>query len=350
MKKTISIFLAASSMFTLWGATGCAADEADLQTDGNTEIVLRIDDPMMTVNGAEKEIDPGMGTAPVIINDRTLLPVRAVIEELGGTVGWDDETREVTLGYEGSEIVLTIDSTSAALNDQAQTLDTTPVIINDRTMLPIRFIAESFGFDVEWDQSTQTVTISGSAAETAQSEPTAAPAESTTAEPSTGPQAGEQEENRMLVVYFSATGNTESLAQTIAEVTGADIYEIVPEEPYTSEDLNYSNDGCRADQEMNDPDARPAIAGGIENIDEYDTILLGYPIWWGTMPRIINTFLETYDLSGKTIMPFCTSGGTGITTSVSDIRDICTDSEVTDGLRGSASTDGSEIEEWLESF
>ncbi len=159
MKKTISIFLAASSMFTLWGATGCAADEADLQTDGNTEIVLRIDDPMMTVNGAEKEIDPGMGTAPVIINDRTLLPVRAVIEELGGTVGWDDETREVTLGYEGSEIVLTIDSTSAALNDQAQTLDTAPVIINDRTMLPIRFIAEGFGLGVEWNGEMQEVTI-----------------------------------------------------------------------------------------------------------------------------------------------------------------------------------------------
>ena len=152
----------------------------------------------------------------------------------------------------------------------------------------------------------------------------------------------------MLVVYFSATGNTESLAQTIAEVTGADIYEIVPEDPYTSEDLNYSDDNCRANQEMNDPDARPAIAESIENIDEYDTILLGYPIWWGTMPRIINTFLDTYDLSGKTIMPFCTSGGTGITTSVSDIRDICTDSEVTDGLKGSASTGQADIEKWLE--
>ena len=152
----------------------------------------------------------------------------------------------------------------------------------------------------------------------------------------------------MLVVYFSATGNTESLAQTIADVTGADIYEIVPEDPYTSEDLNYSDNSCRANQEMNDPDARPAIAGNIENIDEYDTILLGYPIWWGTMPRIINTFLDTYDLSGKTIMPFCTSGSSGIGTSVSAIRDICTDSDVTDGLRGSNSTDPSEIEEWLD--
>ena len=205
------------------------------------------------------------------------------------------------LSYGGNTIELTIDSASAYLNGEAHTLDTTPIIINDRTMLPIRFIAEGF----------------------------------------------EQEENRMLVVYFSATGNTESLAQTIAEVMGADIYEIVPEEPYTSEDLNYSDDSCRANQEMNDPGARPAIAGSVENMDEYDTILLGYPIWWGTMPRIINTFLDSYDLSGKTIMPFCTSGGTGITTSVSDIRGICTDSEVTDGLRGSASTGQADIEKWL---
>ena len=126
----------------------------------------------------------------------------------------------------------------------------------------------------------------------------------------------EQEESRMLVVYFSATGNTESMAETIAEVTGADIYEIVPEDPYTSEDLNYSDDNCRANQEMNDESTRPAISGEIENIDEYDTIFLGYPIWWGTMPRIINTFLDTYDLSGKTIMPFCTSGSSGISAAV----------------------------------
>lgn len=291
MKRELVVLLSVSSLFTLCGITGCAADEGTVQT------------------------------AP-----------------------------------ESTEIVLTIDSTSAALNGTAHTLDTTPVIINDRTMMPIRFIAEGFGFDVEWEQTTQTVTLSGSVTEDSQTEPTAAPtasatatpAASATAEPSTGSQAGEQEESRMLVVYFSATGNTESLAQTIAEVTGADIYEIVPEDPYTSEDLDYTNDDCRANQEMNDPDARPAIAGSVENMDEYDTILLGYPIWWGTMPRIINTFLDSYDMSGKTIMPFCTSGGTGITTSVSDIRDICTDSEVTDGLKGSASTGQADIEKWLE--
>ena len=331
----------------LMSSVNSALAEAPAEAENEIVISMQIGEPDMTVNGETQEIDPGMGTVPVIVNDRTLLPVRAAVETLGGEVSWNGDTRTAALSYDGNTIELTIDSPTAYLNGAAQTLDTTPVIINDRTMLPIRFIAESFGFDVEWDQSTQTVTISGSAAETAQPKPTAAPAESTTAEPSTGPQAGEQEENRMLVVYFSATGNTESLAQTIAEVTGADIYEIVPEEPYTSEDLNYSNDGCRANQEMNDPDARPAIAGGIENMDEYDTILLGYPIWWGTMPRIINTFLDTYDLSGKTIMPFCTSGSSGITASVSSIRSICADSDVTDGMRGTSSTSEAQVEEWL---
>lgn len=155
--------------------------------------------------------------------------------------------------------------------------------------------------------------------------------------------------NDALIVYFSATGNTEELAYKIADVTGSDIYEIVPEDPYTSEDLNYSDDSCRANQEMNDPDARPEIAGGIDNIDEYSTIILGYPIWWGTMPRIINTFLDTYDLSGKTIMPFCTSGSSGISQSVSALRNMCIQSDVTEGFRGTFSTTSAQIQNWLDS-
>lgn len=155
--------------------------------------------------------------------------------------------------------------------------------------------------------------------------------------------------NDALIVYFSATGNTEELAYKIVDVTGSDIYEIVPEDPYTSEDLNYSDDSCRANQEMNDPDARPAIAGGIDNIDEYSTIILGYPIWWGPMPRIINTFLDTYDLSGKTILPFCTSGSSGISQSVSALRNMCIQSDVTEGFRGTSLTTSAQIQNWLDS-
>ncbi len=154
-------------------------------------------------------------------------------------------------------------------------------------------------------------------------------------------------ESKSIVIYFSATGTTKSFAETIAQTTGADVFEIVPSEPYTSEDLNYNNDNCRANQEMNDESARPAIVGSIENIDEYDTIFLGYPIWWGTMPRIINTFLDTYDLSGKTVMPFCTSGGSGIETSVSAIKDACPNADVKDGFRGESSTTSAQVEEWI---
>lgn len=151
---------------------------------------------------------------------------------------------------------------------------------------------------------------------------------------------------KALVVYFSCTGNTKAVAQEISELTRADLYEIIPADPYTDEDLNYNNDDCRANREMNDPDARPAIGSDTIDISNYDTVFIGYPIWWGTMPRIINTFLDTYDLSDKTVMPFCTSGGSGISKSVSDMRDQEPDADIRDGLRVSSSSDG-EINEWL---
>ncbi|MDO4365083.1 MAG: flavodoxin, partial [Clostridia bacterium] len=155
--------------------------------------------------------------------------------------------------------------------------------------------------------------------------------------------------NRVLTVYFSATGNTKSLAEKVANVANSDIVEIIPETLYTSADLNYSDSNCRANQEQNDPNARPKIANTISNIEDYDVIILGYPIWWSTMPKIINTFLETYDLSVKTIMPFCTSGSSGIATSVSAIKGICTNSTVTTGFRGTSSTTDTDIQKWFDS-
>ena len=113
---------------------------------------------------------------------------------------------------------------------------------------------------------------------------------------------------KVLVAYFSATGNTCPVAEKVAEATGGDLFEIVPAQPYTAADLNYNTD-CRANTEQNDPDARPAIASTVENMEQYDAVLIGYPIWWGRAPKIIHTFLETYDLSGKTVATFCTSGG-----------------------------------------
>ena len=152
---------------------------------------------------------------------------------------------------------------------------------------------------------------------------------------------------KTLVVYFSCTGTTELVAAYITEILGADSYQIVPEDPYTEADLAYDTNG-RADQEQNDPDVRPAISGGVENMDEYDTIILGYPIWHGQAPRIISTFLESYDFSGKTIVPFCTSHSSRIGSSADNLHVLCADSTLwMEGRRFEAGTSKKTIEEWL---
>ena len=115
-----------------------------------------------------------------------------------------------------------------------------------------------------------------------------------------------------LVVYFSATGTTKSVAEKIAGVTGADIYEIVPMELYTEADLNWHDSDSRTTHEQDDKSIRPGIASDKLSLDGYTTIYVGYPIWWGEEPRIMDTFVENYDFSGKTMIPFCTSGGSGI--------------------------------------
>lgn len=157
-------------------------------------------------------------------------------------------------------------------------------------------------------------------------------------------------EHKTVVVYFSATGTTEPLAESVVEILDADIYEIVPEQPYSEEDLAYYTNG-RADQEQNDSNTRPAILGSIENMDEYDTLILGYPIWHGQAPRIISTFLESYDFSGKTIVPFCTSHSSGLGSSADNLHALCSDSvNWLEGKRFEAGTSKEVLEEWLESL
>ena len=118
--------------------------------------------------------------------------------------------------------------------------------------------------------------------------------------------------DKVLVAVFSASGATKRVGQEIARISGGDFFEIVPEEKYTNADLNYMNSRSRSSVEMNDPSARPAIADRVSDMGSYDTLIIGFPIWWGVAPRIIETFLESYDLSGKKIIPFCTSGGSGV--------------------------------------
>ena len=158
-----------------------------------------------------------------------------------------------------------------------------------------------------------------------------------------------EEGTDVLVTYFSATGTTEQVAQQAAEILSADIYEIVPEEPYTEADLAYYTGG-RADQEQDDPSARPAITGGVEDMSQYDTVLLGYPIWHGQAPRIISTFLESYDFTGKTIIPFCTSHSSGVGSSADNLHDLCPDTVTwAEGMRFSSGTSKEEIESWIAS-
>lgn len=153
-------------------------------------------------------------------------------------------------------------------------------------------------------------------------------------------------EIKTAVVYFSATGNTEAVAELIAAQTGADIFEIIPETEYTDDDLNYSDDSCRANQEMDDESARPAISSDLSAVSEYDVIYLGYPIWWGTAPRIIQTFLESYDLSQATIYTFCTSGSSGIESSVSDLQSLYPNINIVSGKRFSGASE-EDVQEWL---
>ena len=140
-----------------------------------------------------------------------------------------------------------------------------------------------------------------------------------------------QTENKPLIVYFSATGTTAKAARTIAEVTGGTLYEIVPQQAYSSDDLDWNDRQSRSSVEMNDPQARPALKDAEPDVAACDVIFIGYPVWWDQAPRIINTFIESHDLNGKTLVPFATSGGSGITGSVRELKRAYPELEWQDG-------------------
>jgi hypothetical protein len=148
-----------------------------------------------------------------------------------------------------------------------------------------------------------------------------------------------------LVAYFSATGTTEKLAERVASVLKADIFEIKPKEPYTRDDLNWNNQNSRSSKEMNNRSFRSEIKEKIANIEDYDTIYIGFPIWWYIAPTIINTFLESYDLTGKTIIPFATSGGSGMGNTNKELKDSCKGAILKEGKRLRVTASDEEIEE-----
>lgn len=229
MKKIISLFMAVILVFSL---TACAAAEENSDNSEDFTLTLQINSSIMTVNEAESEID----APPVIVEGRTLVPIRTIIEAMGGSVEWNDETKTAVLNYNNNVIELTVDSNTAYFNGTANELDTAPAVVSGRTMLPIRFIAESFEFDVDWDSESQTITITKSYEITDTAE---------TAEAAETEEANTEDENtagNVLIVYFSATGTTEKAANILSDVLNANLFEIEPTDPYTDDDLNYTDE------------------------------------------------------------------------------------------------------------
>lgn len=157
-------------------------------------------------------------------------------------------------------------------------------------------------------------------------------------------------EDGVLVAYFSATGNTRAVAEKIAALTGGDLYEIVPAQPYTNEDLDWRNSQSRSSQEMDDPDARPEIAGSPVEMDGYGTLYLGYPIWHGQAPRILSTFVESCDLEGVRVIPFCTSGSSGIGSSADSLAEQAGGGAWLEGRRFDSGVPDSELQAWIDSL
>lgn len=153
--------------------------------------------------------------------------------------------------------------------------------------------------------------------------------------------------SKRLVAFFSASGVTAKVAKELAETTGADLYEIVPEVPYTNADLNWRDEKARSTIEMKDLSFRPAITGSIPNMEEYDTIFVGFPIWWHIAPTIINTFLESCDLTGKKIVPFATSGGSGMGKTNENLRSSCAGAVLLEGTVLSSRASKDSLEAWV---
>ena len=163
------------------------------------------------------------------------------------------------------------------------------------------------------------------------------------------------EENNMtnkkvLVAYFSATGTTAGVAERLAKATGGDLFEIKPAEPYTDADLDWRNKKSRSSVEMDDMKSRPAIASKVEDMAKYDVVFVGFPIWWYREPSIIDTFMESYDFSGKTVVPFATSGGSGMGKSGEIMQGLAPDAKVLSGKRFSAGVSEEDLKKWAEEW
>lgn len=267
MKKILSILM--TLVFAMSMITGCSAAENTENTNNGFVLTMQIGNPMMNVNGESREIDPGRGTVPVAENDRTLVPIRAIIEAMGGTVNWDEET--------------------------------------------------------------QTVTITKSA--------------STTITPTIQPSSG----GKTLVVYYSASGNTEEVANYIAKAANADIFELEPVEEYSAADLDWTDETSRVNDEHNDESKRDIElkATSVTNWSEYDNIFIGYPIWWGIAAWPVDNFVKGNDFTGKKVIPFCTSASSGLGQSGELLADMAGTGDWQTGMRFRSGASESEVVDWV---
>ncbi len=156
--------------------------------------------------------------------------------------------------------------------------------------------------------------------------------------------------SKKLVAYFSASGVTKAAAERLARAADADLFEIKPKIPYTRADLDWTNKNSRSSVEMNNPDSRPEIAEKLSNMGDYDTVFIGFPIWWYVAPTIINTFVESYDFSGKTVVPFATSGGSGMGRTVEVLKPLCSASARWENGKMLNRISEQELKSWAEQF
>ena len=153
---------------------------------------------------------------------------------------------------------------------------------------------------------------------------------------------------KILVAYFSASGETKKLAKTIAGVTGGDLFEIAPQVPYTAADLDWMDAGSRSTVEMKDKKSRPAIAGQVQDMGQYETVFVGFPIWWYQAPRISETFLESYDFTGKKVVPFATSGGSGLGKTEDILKAVCPAAQWLPGKRLRSGESAGAVQGWVD--
>ncbi len=156
--------------------------------------------------------------------------------------------------------------------------------------------------------------------------------------------------SKCLVVYFSASGNTREVSKRLAEKMEASLFEIQPQQSYSRADLNWNDSESRSSLEMKDPNSRPAIKNQVQNMDQYDVIFIGFPIWWYREPSIIDTFMESYDFSGKTIVPFATSGGSGMGNSSQNLQKLAPNADVKEGKRFGSRVSGTELAKWAAAY